>query len=242
MKVIFHEMFYHIYSSDPAAAAGRLEPVVEALQCFAEFIIAEPATQEQIRAVHSVDHIEDVRSEGVYDIAALAAGCAIQAARIGVSEPAFGLLRPPGHHASRSSAWGFCYFNNMAIALMALKCEGLIDRAFVLDIDLHYGDGTVNILGGESWVDILNPQAKSRAAYYQEVEEKLSGISADIIGISAGFDYHVDDWGGLLTTDDYETIGRLVRQAARRCGGGCFAILEGGYNHAVLGKNVAAFA
>lgn len=240
MKVIFHEMFYRVYSSDPAAAAGRIEPIVEALKGIAEFITAEPATLEQISAVHSNDHIDDVRSEGVYDIAALAAGGAIQAARIGLSEPAFGLIRPPGHHASRSSAWGFCYFNNMAIALTALKSEGLIERAFVLDIDLHYGDGTVNILGGESWVDILNPQARSRAAYYQEVEERLSGIEVDIIGISAGFDHHVDDWGGLLTTDDYETIGRLVRQAARRCNGGCFAILEGGYNHAVLGKNVAA--
>jgi len=240
MKIVFHEDFYREYTSDPAAAAGRIEPIVSALQGAAEFITAEPATEKQIGAVHSLDHIEDVKSEGVYSIAALAAGGAIQAARIGRTEPAFGLIRPPGYHASRSSAWGFCYFNNMAVALTALKQEGLISSAFVLDIDLHYGDGTVNILGGETWVDILNPQARSRAAYYSEVEEKLTGIEADIIGISAGFDHHVDDWGGLLTTDDYEAIGKLVRAAAQRCKGGCFALLEGGYNHAVLGKNVAA--
>lgn len=240
MKVVFHDEFYREYTSDPAAAAGRIEPIVAALQGVAEFITAEPATEQQISAAHSRDHIDDVKAKGVYSIAALAAGGAIQAARIGLSEPAFGLIRPPGHHASRSSAWGFCYFNNMAVALTALQQEGRIRSAFVLDIDLHYGDGTVNILGGEDWVAILNPQARSRAAYYSEVEEKLAGAAVDIIGISAGFDHHIDDWGGLLTTDDYESIGKLVRATARRCKGGCFAILEGGYNHAVLGKNVAA--
>jgi len=240
MKVVFHEAFYHQYTSDPAAASGRLEPIVAALRGWVEFVTPEPATEQQIGTVHSRDHIEEVKAEGVYLAAALAAGAALQTARIGLREPAFGLLRPPGHHASRSSAWGFCYFNNMAIALTSLKNEGLIHKAFVIDIDLHYGDGTVNILGSEPWVDILNPQSHSRAGYYTEVKEKLQSIEVDIIGISAGFDHHVDDWGGLLTTEDYATIGHLVAEAARRCSAGYFAILEGGYNHTVLGKNVAA--
>ena len=160
--------------------------------------------------------------------------------RIGLTEPAFALIRPPGHHASRSSCWGFCYFNNMSVALMALKNEGLISTAFVLDFDLHFGDGNVNILGHEPWVQILNPTARTRDGYIKEVEERLSGLKVDMIGISAGFDHHVDDWGGLLETQDYETMGRMVRDTARACGGGCFAILEGGYNHSVLGKNVLA--
>jgi acetoin utilization deacetylase AcuC-like enzyme len=63
---------------------------------------------------------------------------------------------------------------------------------------------------------------------------------ADIIGISAGFDHHEADWGGLLTTSDYREIGRLVREKSRKGGGGCFAILEGGYNQRVLGQNVMA--
>jgi acetoin utilization deacetylase AcuC-like enzyme len=62
----------------------------------------------------------------------------------------------------------------------------------------------------------------------------------DMIGLSAGFDNHVDDWGGLLNTEDYRDIGRMVREAADRRGAGCFGILEGGYNHAVLGRNVMA--
>jgi len=63
---------------------------------------------------------------------------------------------------------------------------------------------------------------------------------ADIVGISAGFDNHEDDWGGTLKTEDYREIGSLVRKAAMRRNAGCFAILEGGYNHQVLGKNVLA--
>ena len=169
-----------------------------------------------------------------------ACGGAVRAARIGLDEPAFGLIRPPGHHASADSAWGFCYFNNMAVALLALQRQGLIKQALVLDIDLHFGDGTVNILGDQEWVKIHNPSERSREKYIQEVAHILSGVQVDLIGVSAGFDYHIDDWGGLLATEDYFSIGTLVNQAARACGGGYFAILEGGYNHEVLGHNVAA--
>jgi acetoin utilization deacetylase AcuC-like enzyme len=73
-----------------------------------------------------------------------------------------------------------------------------------------------------------------------EVADEMGRCQADIIGISAGFDNHEEDWGGTLATDDYTEIGRLVRAAAERCSGGCFGILEGGYNHQVLGHNVLA--
>ena len=61
-----------------------------------------------------------------------------------------------------------------------------------------------------------------------------------MIGISAGFDNHVDDWGGVLTTEDYYDMGVMVRKSAGQCGGRYFAILEGGYNHKVLGQNALA--
>ena len=76
--------------------------------------------------------------------------------------------------------------------------------------------------------------------YVRQVGHILSGVQVDLIAISAGFDNHIDDWGGLLETEDYSSIGTMVRQTARASGGGCFAILEGGYNHDVLGHNVAA--
>ena len=85
-----------------------------------------------------------------------------------------------------------------------------------------------------------NPLERSREKYIQEVAHILSGVEADVIGISAGFDYHIEDWGGLLATEDYFAVGNMARNAAQACGAGCFAILEGGYNHEVLGHNVAA--
>ena len=115
-----------------------MESVVAALPNNTEFIGAKPATLEQLKLVHSADHINDVKNEGIFDIASLAVGGAIQSARIGLNEPCFGLIRPPGHHASAKNAWGFCYFNNMAVSLLTLKSEQLIKTAFVLDIDLHY--------------------------------------------------------------------------------------------------------
>jgi acetoin utilization deacetylase AcuC-like enzyme len=75
----------------------------------------------------------------------------------------------------------------------------------------------------------------------KNVQNDLAQTNADMIAVSAGFDNHEADWGGLLKTEDYKYMGKLVREVARRNNGGCFGILEGGYNHSVLGKNVLAF-
>lgn len=240
MKVVFHEDFFRSYTMDPAAATGRIEAVVKVIRDKVTFVQAIPAVDEDIAAVHTKSHIAEVTREGLYDIAALAAGGAIQAAEIGLKEPCFGLIRPPGHHASANSAWGFCFFSNMAIALEKLNREKKINSALVLDFDLHFGDGTVNILGGKDYVSILNPKASDRGRYVDEIRKFLESRQVDVIGISAGFDHHEDDWGGLLATSDYKKIGRLVKEAAQRNKGGYFAILEGGYNHQVLGQNVMA--
>jgi acetoin utilization deacetylase AcuC-like enzyme len=240
MKVVFHENFYQVYTGDPAAASGRMEAIVETIEPHVEFVTAVPALRPHIAAIHSEMHIQQVENQGLYEIAALAAGGAIQAAQIGLSEPCFGLIRPPGHHASAASAWGFCYFNNMAVALEALRRQHKIESACVLDIDLHFGDGTVNILGKRNWATVINVEVHSRSHYLVEVEEAMKNCRADLIGVSAGFDNHAADWGGLLHTEDYEEIGYRVRAAADSNRGGCFAILEGGYNHDVLGENVLA--
>lgn len=240
MKVLFHEFFYAVYTADPASAPGRMESVVKALPEHVDIVEPEPATPEQILLAHTESHVNDVHRQGLYDIAALAAGGAVQAARIGLKEPAFGAIRPPGHHASADSAWGFCFFNNMAIALLSLKAEKQIETALVLDIDLHYGDGTDNILQRENWVRTFNIAKNTRDQYLYEVERILSENRVDLVGISAGFDNHMNDWGGLMATDDYHAIGKMAVDAAKGNNGGCFAILEGGYNHNVLGRNAAA--
>jgi len=241
MKVVFHETYYQVYTHDPASARGRLEAVTNVIAPHVEFITPPPATEANITAVHTGLHIEMVRQTGLYDISALAAGGAVQAAEICLTEPCFALIRPPGHHASAGSAWGFCYFNNMAIAVEAMKRADKIESAFILDFDLHYGDGTVNTLGKKDYVSICNVEDHDRNTYMDTVIRELNACRADLIGVSAGFDNHLDDWGGLLYTEDYRIIGRHVRRAAVRNGGGCFGILEGGYNHDVLGRNVQAF-
>jgi acetoin utilization deacetylase AcuC-like enzyme len=241
MKVVTHHDFHEVYTKEPAAFPGRIEAVLQVIRPEVELEEAEPAGWDDIEAVHTGDHIDTVTRRGLYKIAALAAGATIQAALIGLSEPCFALVRPPGHHASAGSSWGFCYFNNMAVALDHLNRHGHIQTAYVLDFDLHYGDGTVNILKPKGYAAIHNPMAEHRLVYLKEVEAHLADAKADIIGVSAGFDNHLLDWGQVLHTEDYHRIGRMVWDTCRRLGIGCFAVLEGGYNHQVLGEAVQAF-
>jgi acetoin utilization deacetylase AcuC-like enzyme len=239
MKVVYHDAFRKSYCRDPAAAEGRIDAVVRTIKDQVEFIETTPADRHDIAACHTESHIEYITRKGLYEISSLAAGGALQSAQIGLKEPCFALIRPPGHHASPDCSWGYCFFNNIAIAIAKLKREGKIRRAFVLDIDRHFGDGTVNIIGVAGYATIYNPYAPDPDSYLKKIQENLPD-DVDIIGISAGFDNHQDDIGGLLSTEDYRKIGTMVKDASRKSNSGCFAVLEGGYNHEVLGQNVMA--
>ena len=245
MKIIFHERFYDIYTTDPAAASGRMEAIMGVLGKDFHFVSPPPAAEDDLALVHTRGHIERVRkTKDVFEVGILSAGGAILAAEMAWrGEPAFGLIRPPGHHASPDSCWGFCYFNNIAVALRKLMKEGKIQKALVLDFDLHFGDGTENAFMGNSQVDYFHPEGSSNKDFIQAVERRLEKTSEyDILAVSAGFDRHVEDWGGLLETEDYRKIGALVKAHSQKvCQGRRFGVLEGGYNHDVLGRNVRAF-
>jgi len=245
MKVVYHERYKMVYSSDPAAQPGRIESIYNELHGQFEFVKPEPASEEDLLLVHGERHVEYVKANQiVYEIALLAVGGAIKASQIALKgEPAFGLIRPPGHHASPNSSWGFCYFNNIAVAVEKMRREGKISEAVIVDVDLHYGDGTANVFQGVSEVTYFHPDAGNRQAFLDEVSRFLAARKerVDIVAVSAGFDRHEQDWGGMLKTEDYSAIGEMIKGFAEsKCGGRRFAVLEGGYNHSVLGKNVRA--
>lgn len=129
---------------------------------FHMWVVPAPCGDEDILRVHTREMLEAVRSGGfddvdtpffpdIYEIAKLSAGAAINAAEHALAgRPAFSLMRPPGHHATRNRVMGFCYFNNLAIAVAkALQATPRIERVAILDFDCHHGNGTEDIVCGD---------------------------------------------------------------------------------------------
>ncbi len=131
---------------------------------------ARPATVEELSRVHDADYIakilalrgecveldEDTHtSPGSVDAALLSAGAAIEAATAAVrtSGVAVSLGRPPGHHAERAAAMGFCLFNNVAVAAAHARAMLGCERVLVVDWDVHHGNGTEHIF--EARRDVL---------------------------------------------------------------------------------------
>ena len=196
MKIVYDERYREVYSSDPAAMPRRMESIYEELSSDYEFVKPHPATEEDLRLVHGENHINSVkRSRLVYEVAILAVGGAIRAAELAMrGEPAFGLIRPPGHHASRDSSWGFCYFNNIAVSIEKLRRRKEISKALVVDIDLHYGDGTANIFAENPDVSYFHAKGGNRQQYLDNLRGYLDAQDDyEIIAVSAGFDRHEKD-------------------------------------------------
>ncbi len=133
------------------------------------------ATIDDLRRVHSeyLIHMTRIMSElgsgeigesayaspVVYQAALLAAGGAIRAAEIvarGEARHSFALIRPPGHHASTSSAMGLCYFNNVAIAIRRLQKKHDIRKVSIIDFDDHFGNGTAEIFYADPEVQYIS--------------------------------------------------------------------------------------
>ncbi len=238
MQIMYHPRFTEVYAADPAAARGRLDAAIDAVSGVYPVLEPSPAADSDILLVHSEEHLQRIKAKDrVYDLALLAAGGAIKAAETACSgEPGFGLIRPPGHHASVDSCWGFCFFNNMAVAMEAMRRDGKVKTGVIVDIDLHFGDGTSGFYRNDPAVTYSHLNTIS------QLHAELDTLSTcDLLGISAGFDRHLQDWGGMLSTRDYRDIGRTIAGFTNRvCPGRVFALLEGGYNHQVLGESILA--
>ncbi|HEX9843306.1 MAG TPA: histone deacetylase [bacterium] len=147
--------------------AGRLRAIVERIEAngIAQRMIARkprPATREEVSTIHSVDYmrtVEEAALEGrhyldtpdcvlspeTYTVALNAAGALVDAVldvAEGRLDNAFVACRPPGHHAEKAQAFGFCYFNNIAIAAATLTGKLGYERVLIFDFDVHHGNGT----------------------------------------------------------------------------------------------------
>ncbi len=239
MIIVYNRDYEQKYPANPVENPDRVRlPAEELREAGYSFIEPEMASTDAIRKVHGREHIDRVRESGHYEAAALAAAGAICAAELAMQgEPAFALARPPGHHAAANRAWGMCYFNNMAIAIKSIRPKA--KKALIIDIDLHFGDGTVSIFRGDQNVKIVNPWSvdenfeylnMDESRYLGQVKEAFQGFDCDVVGVSAGFDTYLEDWGRLLKTEDFFKIGKVIKEGSKICGGRRFAVLEGGYH------------
>ena len=208
-----------------------------------------------------------------WEAALMAAGAALDATDAvlaGELENAFCAVRPPGHHACRSRAMGFCLFNNVALAARyALERHGL-QRVAIIDFDVHHGNGTEDIVAGDDRIlmcgfyqhpfypewphstaaNLVNlpVPAYTKGMDIRELVEaawlpRLEVHRPEMIFISAGFDAHrEDDLGQLgLVEQDYAWMTeRLKAVAQRHAQGRIVSVLEGGYNLSALGRSVEA--
>ncbi len=244
MKIIFHPDFSGHYTNDPAATPGRLTPAVNLLRKSYILLEPAPAEEEDLLLVHTKRHINYVTKDSdVYKMALLAAGSALAAAEYAATgEAAFALCRPPGHHASPDSCWGFCYFNNLAVALEKTMQSEKLKKAAIIDFDLHYGDGTANTFSRRDDIHFYHVRGENGSMAVNNIRKELEQAAYDIIAVSAGFDRHIHDWGGKLTTADYGEIGRVIGEFSRaKCENRVFSVLEGGYNSQALADGIFAF-
>jgi acetoin utilization deacetylase AcuC-like enzyme len=234
-----------------------------------EFLAPKPASEEDLLKAHDEEYVWNLKKslvddpdtpayDNIYEFAKLAAGGAVLAAEIN----GFSIMRPPGHHCGKNGAAlgaytrGFCYLNNIAVAVKHLDKPTLI-----LDIDGHHGNGTQEIFLGDKKVtyislhrhphypgtgnisekNVLNFPLWADCgddAYLETLDAALSQVDVsrfEVVAVSAGFDTHVGDLASLgLTEKGYREIGKRIAKLDRPT----FFALEGGYDGEKIGRDI----
>ncbi|MDH4451018.1 MAG: histone deacetylase family protein [Rhodoferax sp.] len=224
------------------------------------------ATEAQLGRAHAINYVHELIEASPHtgyrkvdpdtdmnpftvQAALRAAGAAVYATDLvlgGQAPSAFCSVRPPGHHAERSSAMGFCFFNNVAVGIRhALDVHGL-QRVALIDFDVHHGNGSEDIFRGDERVlmcsifeqglypysgdtavgpNMLNiglPARSGSETFRDAVATQwlpaLDAFAPEILYISAGFDAHrEDDMGNLGLMDaDYAWVTRQLMALAQR--------------------------
>jgi len=181
----------------------------------AEIVAPREATHEQLARVHDAAHLRRIAetagqalaldadtytSPESYDIARLAAGAVVDAVERVMesrSHTAFALVRPPGHHAERDRAMGFCLYNNVAVAAAHARALGA-GRVAVVDYDVHHGNGTQHIFEADPAVLYVSTH---QYPYYPG-----TGAATEIgSGAGAGFTVNLPLEAGAVD-EDYRTV------------------------------------
>jgi acetoin utilization deacetylase AcuC-like enzyme len=264
MKVVFSDRCLEYSQAGHPESPERIRASYAYLKDKFEFVHPGEIEEADILLVHSQPLFDSVKIGRFYDAdsptypeifayAKLSASAALTAAEIALKgDLSLSLLRPPGHHAGKNSLGGFCYFNNVAIAVT--KALQQIGKVAIIDFDCHHGNGTQDIFLGKQNVlyvslhqsplypgtglkseeNCLNyplPAGTDEPAYMSTFMTAIKAIShfdPDLIAVSAGFDtYRGDPLAGLrLEKSTYEKIGRAIRELGKPV----FAVLEGGYS------------
>ena len=256
MKIIFsNECLEYKFFGHPEAPK-RVELIYQILKANGyEFIEPKPATKEDILLVHTNELHNKVKDQNYFDVDTpaidiryplLAVGGAILASKLN----GFSILRPPGHHAGRNFLGGFCYFNNIAIAVKKLE-----KRTVILDLDVHHGNGTEDIFLGREDILYLSlhqqnifpgtglrsernclnyplPPRTDEQLYLKTLKKALqekNKFKPEVLAISIGFDtYHKETLANFkLRKESYRKIANLIRKNLSE---DLFLVLEGGYN------------
>ena len=261
-----HEMGEHHPECPERLGAINDQLLVKGLLDYMNHYDAPLATVEQLGRAHATAYVREIiaasPSEGYHRVdpdtqmnpytvkAALrAAGAAVYATELVVSgevPTAFCCVRPPGHHAERSQAMGFCFFNNAAVGIRHALDVLNIERVALIDFDVHHGNGSEDIFRGDDRVlmcsiyerglypftgeEAIGPNMvniglptrsggdKFREAVTTHWIPALDSFRPELIYISAGFDAHrEDDMGNLgFVEADYEWVTQQLMAVARR--------------------------
>lgn len=271
----------------PMGKYGRLAAVVAARGLAPlGFVAPEPASAELLAAAHSPAYVDAVLAQAVPRAVERAIGLPVTesvvrrsrasvggtllAARLALAEGLAGSTAGGSHHARREQGAGFCVFNDVAVAARALRGEGAIARALVVDLDVHQGDGTADCLAYEpdlftlsihcernypthkiaGDLDIGLPDGVEDEAYLAVLAGRLPGLldalRPDLVFYNAGVDPHRDDRLGRLRLTDAGLYARdrYVVATVRARNIPLVAVIGGGYTtdiDALAGRHALVF-